>query len=101
MGNPIEGLRGSVGGCRRRPAASGGPVSSVRSCGHGEAREREKNSGRASSPPREASGALVHRAGATERQRGEISRCSNGSGGASARMLGFRAAKAATAGWGG
>jgi hypothetical protein len=34
-GNPIGGLRRSIGGCRWWPAASGGPVSSVRSCGHG------------------------------------------------------------------
>jgi hypothetical protein len=75
------GLRKSVRGHRRRPAASGGPGSSVRSCGHGEAREGERSSGRASSPPCGASGVLVRLRGAVERQRGELPKRGGDGGG--------------------
>jgi hypothetical protein len=42
--------------------------------GMGKVREREKSSSRASSPPYEASRALVRRRGAIERRRGELPR---------------------------
>jgi hypothetical protein len=81
MGNSNRGLRRTVGGRRRRPAVSGGPRSSVRSCGHGEAREGERSSGRASSPARRASGVLVRRQGAVKRWRGKLPKRGGDGGG--------------------
>jgi hypothetical protein len=57
-----------VGGGRRRGTFG------ERRTGTGEAGEREKSSARVSSPPREASGALIHQRGAKERRRGELPR---------------------------
>jgi hypothetical protein len=61
-------------------AASGGSGSTVRTCGRGEARERERSGEQASSPPREASRVLVHQRGAAERWPGELPKLVNGGG---------------------
>jgi hypothetical protein len=78
MGNPIEGLRRSVGGSRRRPAESSCGEPLVRSCGHGGSeggRERE----RALTPPW-CFGGACSTAGSVKRQRGELGNGSELSG---------------------
>jgi hypothetical protein len=70
-GNPIRVIRRGHGGRNGDTMAGGGSGSTARLCGTGEAGEREKEGGRASSPPHGAPGAVVRRWAAAEWRRGD------------------------------